>query len=249
MAGGVAKPGQTVTARAFAILGAFDEQHPRLSLTDLAARSNLPLSTTHRLVRELTAWGALRRQPNGHYVIGRRLWQLGVLAPIQVGLREAASPFLNDVHAATKATVHIAVRDELKALYVDRIGGSTSVPIGSTIGSRRPLHATGVGKVLLAHAPDDVQRAALEQLERVEKHTITNAAVMRQQIARIRTDGFATTQDEMTPASGSIAVPVITPDGTVTAALGVVVADSSKDRPRLVTALQVAAAGIGRALR
>ena len=60
-------------------LGAFDGEHRSLSLTDLARRADLPLATAHRLVAELHRWGALAREPNGDYVIGRRLWQLGLL--------------------------------------------------------------------------------------------------------------------------------------------------------------------------
>lgn len=239
---------ESVTSRTFAILNAFDETHTRLRLSDLATRADLPISTTHRLAAELVTLGALQRLPDRRYAIGRRLWQIGLLSPIQVGLREAASPFLNDVHAATKATVHIAIRDRLECLYVDRLGGTDSTPIGSTVGSRRPLHATGVGKVLLAHAPSDIQHAALLKLDRVERHTITNPRVMERQLERIREEGFATTQDEMTRGSGSVAVPVQNSSGSVIAALGVVVVDSSKGRQPLLAALRVAAAGIGRAV-
>ncbi len=97
----------------------------------------------------------------GEYVVGRRLWDLGLLAPVQSGLRDVASPFLHDIYAATLATVHLAVRDGTARLYVDRLAGHASVPVVSQVGSRLPLHATGVGKVLLAHAPDDVQAAVL----------------------------------------------------------------------------------------
>ena len=74
-------------------------------------RSGLPLSTTHRLLAELVEWGALRRADDGRYVLGRRMWEIGLLAPIQVEVREIASPFLSDVFAATQATVHLAVRE------------------------------------------------------------------------------------------------------------------------------------------
>ena len=57
--------------------------------------------------------------------------------------------------------MHLAVRDGAEVLYLDRLSGRASVPVVSTVGSRLPLHATGVGKVLLAHAPDDVQQAVL----------------------------------------------------------------------------------------
>ncbi len=128
-----------------------------LTLSALARRAGLPLATAHRLVGELHRWGALARRRAGEYVIGRRLWDLGLLAPVQAGLRQAASPFLHDLYGATLATVHLAVRDGTEVLYIDRLSGHVSVPVVSKIGSRLPMHATGVGKVLLAYAPDDVQ--------------------------------------------------------------------------------------------
>src|SRR6478609_2023283 len=123
MAGNVSSPGVTVTSRALSLVGAFDEEHRRLTLTELAQRAALPLPTTHRLVGELVAWGALARTPSGEYVVGRRLWDLGLLAPVQTGLRELASPYLHDLYGATLATVQIGVRDGSAVLYLDRLAG------------------------------------------------------------------------------------------------------------------------------
>lgn len=247
MAGNSSTPGASVTSRALALLGAFDEQHRRLTLTELAQRTGLPVPTTHRLVRELVGWGALARTTSGEYVVGRRLWDLGMLAPVQTGLRQVASPFLHDLYGATLATVHLAVRDGLEVLYVDRLAGHASVPVVSTAGSRLPLHATGVGKVLLAHAPPEVQGAALARLPRVTAYTVTQPGLLRRQLARTLREGYATTVEEMSLGACSVAVPIHRgPD--VVAALGIVVPSFKRDRPRLVAALQVAAQGIGRSL-
>jgi DNA-binding IclR family transcriptional regulator len=246
MAGNTSTPGATVTSRALALLGAFDGKHRRLTLSELAQRAGLPLPTTHRLVGELVAWGALSRTSAGEYVVGRRLWDLGLLAPVQTGLREIASPYLHDLYGATLATVHLAVPDGTSVLYVDRLSGHASVPIVSTIGSRLPMHATGVGKVLLAHAPAEVQRAVLSDLPRVTPYTITQPGLLRRQLARTLRDDYATTTEEMSLGGCSIAVPVRR-GADVVAALGMVL-PSLKDRAKLVGALQVAARGIGRSL-
>jgi DNA-binding IclR family transcriptional regulator len=246
MAGNSSAPGATVTSRALALLGAFDEQHRRLSLTELADRAGLPVPTAHRLVAELVAWGALRRADDGAYVVGRRLWDLGMLAPVQTGLRELASPYLHDLYGATLATVHLAVRDGVEVLYVDRLAGHASVPVVSSVGSRLPLHATGVGKVLLAHAPAEVQQAAFADLRRVTPYTVTQPGLLRRQLARVVRDGYATTSEEMSLGACSVAVP-IRRRADVVAALGIVV-PSLKDRVRLAAALQVAAQGVGREL-
>lgn len=243
MAGGSARPGTSVTSRALALIGAFDDEHRSLPLTVLAERAGLPLPTAHRLVAELVAWGALERSDSGAYVIGRRLWDVGLLANVQAGLVEAASPYLHDLYATTLATVHLAVRDGTEVLYLERLRGNASVPIVSTVGTRLPMHATGVGKVLLAHAPPDVQAQVLTDLTRVTPYTITQPGTLRRQLERVRRDGFATTTEEMSLGACSAAVP-IRREGQVVASVGLVVASLRTGRQRLLAALEMAARGI-----
>jgi DNA-binding IclR family transcriptional regulator len=247
MAGNSTSPGASVTSRALALVGAFDEEHRRLTLTELAERAGLPVATAHRLVAELVEWGALTRTGSGDYVVGRRLWDIGLLAPLQAGLVELSSPYLHDLYGATHATVHLAVRDGVEVLYLDRLRGSTSVPVVSTIGSRLPMHATGVGKVLLAHAPLEVQQRVVADLPRITAYTVTQPGRLRRQLAQVLRDDHATTTEEMSLGACSVAVPVRR-GGEVVAALGLVVPSLKRDRPRLVAALQVAARGVGRAL-
>ena len=247
MAGNTRAPGVSVTARAAALLTAFDEAHPQLTLTALATRAGLPLPTAHRLAGELCAAGLLARDASGAYVVGQRLWRIGLLAPAQTGLREVAAPFLQDLYAGTLATVHLAVRDGLSALYLDRLAGQRSVPVVSKPGARLALHATGVGKVLLAHAPQDVREQALAAPVRFTPYTVTAPDRLAAQLERVRTDGYATTAEEMTLGACSVAVPV-RQHAEVIAALGIVVPNLNRGKGRLVSALQVAAHGIGRSM-
>lgn len=252
MAGNVGERGSTVTARALRLLAAFDDEHRRLTLTELAARAGLPLPTAHRLVGELADWGALTRDDDGDYVVGRRMWDLGLLAPVPTTLRAIASPFLHDLYAATFATVHLAVRDGAQVLYLDRLGGHASVPVVSDIGSRLPMHATGVGKALLAYAPQPLVDEVLADLPRITPYTITQPGRVREQLRRVRRDGYAHTSEEMSLGACSIAMPIrgaeARGDHGVVAALGVVVADLRRERTRLVASLRVAVRGIERSI-
>ena len=153
MAGRGSDPGRSVTSRALGdprrVRRAAPAAHPVRDRRALghaadhrapAARPSSPLGRA----------GPARRRP----VRDRpQALDLGLLAPVQLELRQVAAPFLSDVHTAIRDTVHLAVRDGLRALYVERISGRESVPVVSQVGSRLPLHATGVGKVLLAAAP------------------------------------------------------------------------------------------------
>ncbi|MBW0116621.1 IclR family transcriptional regulator, partial [Pseudonocardia abyssalis] len=174
----------TVTERALGVLAAFDASHTVLTLTEIGRRAGLPLSTAHRLVGELTQWGALERGADGRYRIGLRLWEVGALAPRSVGLREAAMPFLADLHEVTGENVQLAVLDGTEVVYVDRISGRAAVNVITRVGGRLPLHATGVGLVLLAHAPPELQEQVLAApLRRYTDRTICSPTELRRVLA------------------------------------------------------------------
>lgn len=249
MAGHSTAPGRSVTSRALDLLGAFDAEHPRATLAQMARRSGLPPATAHRLAAELQAWGALDRDADGTYRIGLRLWRTGLLAPVSSRLRETALPFMQDLYEATRENIHLAVRDGDCALYVEKLSGHRSVPVLSRVGARLPLHATGVGKALLAWEEPDVVRAyCARPLARHTRHTITERGRLLRELHTAVERGHASTSEEMSLGSCSVAVPVLTGEGPPAAALGVVVHTVRADLERLAPALRTAAAGVGRAL-
>jgi DNA-binding IclR family transcriptional regulator len=243
MAAQAPRGGRSVTGRALAVLAAFDGDHPRLSLSDIARRTGTPLSTTFRLVAELEQWRALDRDADGRYTIGFRLWELGRLAPVNGGIREAAMPFMSDLYELTRENVHLAVRDGDEAIYVEKLTGHRAVPILSRVGGRLPLHATGVGKALLAAAPVAFRAAYLRRsLVRVTPYTLTDPQRLARELDLVRRRGWARTSEEMSLGSCSVAVTV---PGSG-AALGIVVHSVRRDLDKWVPALQRAAEGVAR---
>ena len=101
-----------------------------------------------------------------------RVRQLGSLAPEARTLRDVALPFLHDLLDVTHEVAHLVVRDGDKALYLERLMARPEVHVRSRVASRLPLHATGPGKILLAHAPDDVVEQVLAgPLPRLARNT------------------------------------------------------------------------------
>jgi DNA-binding IclR family transcriptional regulator len=242
--------GRSVISKVVSLLDAFSAARPELSLTDLARITGLPVSTTYRLASELVEWGGLERANGARYRIGARLWELGTLAPRASTLREVALPFMQDLYEATRENVHLAIRDGLEALYVDTISGRGSIPTRSRRGGRLPLHATGVGKVLLAHAPPEVLTALLEAgLRRYTPHTIVTPGHLRRALADVRRTGIAYAREEMSRGSLSVAAPIASADGDVVAALAVVLRSRQRDLARLAPAVRTAAVSTTRALR
>ncbi|QIZ35302.1 IclR family transcriptional regulator [Saccharopolyspora sp. ASAGF58] len=245
MAGNSRDPGRSVTARALSVLTAFDIEHARLTLTAIARRAEIPLATAHRLVRELEMWGALERDGEGRYTIGLRLWEIGLLAPVNSRLREIALPFMQDLCQSTHDNVHLAVRDGMEVVYVEKLTSPRAVSIISRIGGRLPLHSTSVGKVLLAHAPSVVMHQYCERgLSRFTAYTITEPGRLGRELQTVRSRGFAQANEEMTLGNCSVAVPVHDADGVVVAALGVVAHSVRAEVSKLVKPLLPAAEAI-----
>src|SRR6478609_7244611 len=201
---------RSVTAKVLALLEAFTASAPELTLSELSRRAGVSLPTTHRRAAELVDWGALEKTADGRYRIGLRLWEIGALAPRAHALREAALPFLEDLYVVTRQNVQLAVREGLELVFVERIAGRGAVPVMTRVGGRFTLHATGVGLVLLAHAPADVQEAVLvNPLPRYTDRTITDPAAFRQVLAAVRTQGYAISDRLVTPDALSVAAPVL----------------------------------------
>jgi DNA-binding IclR family transcriptional regulator len=252
MAGGsTAWRGRSVISKVVSLLDAFTPSAPELSLGELAAITGLPVSTTYRLASELVAWGGLERAEGGSgYRIGVRLWELGALAPRNATLREVTLPFMQDLYEATRENVHLAVLDGREALYVDTIAGRGAVPVRSRRGGRLPLHATGVGKVLLAYAPEPLLHELVESgLRRYTPHTVIAPGHLRRSLAEVRRAGFACAREEMSLGSQSVASPIVDADGMVVAALAVVQRTGRGDVRKLAPAVRTAAISASRAMQ
>ena len=239
--------GQSVTSKVVSVLEAFSTGAPRLSLKQLAESTGLPQSTTYRLASELVAWGGLERVEGGGYQIGLRLWEIGALAVRGESLREIAVPFMQDLYDATRENVHLAILDGTEALYIEKITGRGAARVVSRRGGRLPLHATGVGKVLLAYAPGDLLAEVLANgLTRYTPHTIVMPGHLRRALTKIRREGVAFANEEMSMGTVSVASPILASPTSAIAALAVVVRANRADLRRIAPAVQTTANSLSR---
>lgn len=245
------RPGATgpVLGRALRLLDAFGPARPVMTLTQIARHAGLPPSTAHRLLGELVAWGALERDADGCYRIGLRLWELAALAPRGPGLRERALPFLEDLSQITRENVQLAVREGAEVVFIERIAGSGAVPVFTRVDGRFALTATGVGLVLLAHAPAELQDEVLTApIERYTPKTVTDPATLRRMLADVRSNGFSISDRQVTMDSLSVGAPVRDARGQVTAAVSLVVRHGSASPHALTPLVRTSARAISRAV-
>lgn len=231
MAGGSNQRGRSVTSKVLSILSAFEHSRGSLSLTQIADEADLPLSTAHRIVGELLEAGMLATGPHGKIQLGLKLWSIAQNTGRQ--LRDTARPFVQDMFSLTGHTSQLAIRDGTSSLYIDRVYGSRRVPRASRVGGRLPLHATAVGKVLLAFSEPWVAEAYLNTpLSSLTHRTKTNPNAVAAELEKVRANGFATTLEEVRIGASSIAVPVYH-TGQLGCSIGLVVpSDTAGDMQR-----------------
>jgi DNA-binding IclR family transcriptional regulator len=243
--------GEPVLDRAFRILAAFEPGRRSLSLAALSRQAGLPKPTALRLARKLVQWGALERAANGDYVVGLRLLEIASLAPRGHGLRAAALPYLEDLHHATGQHVLLAVRDGREAVLIERLSARDAGRVMYRVGGRMPLHSTGVGLVLLAHAPASVQDEVLGgDLDRqpADGRPGAGGPGLRVLLAGVRRDGVAVVSRPAPESVTSVAAVVRDAGGAPVAALSVVAPSDRVDAAGARAAVVAVARAVSRAV-
>lgn len=199
---------KSVLERVFALLDCFTAEEPQHTLAELAARTGIPKPTVHRLAGVLVDQRLLRRTRNG-FCLGLRLFELGELVGERRNLRDASLPYLQELFEQTHETVHLGVIDGDEILYFVKIVGYRTFPLPTRTGGRWPVHASALGKVLLAFDDPDRLRSALPaELKALTPYTITDVNRLSMQLARARREGVAYESEEAVLGNACVAAPI-----------------------------------------
>ena len=161
----------------------------------------MPRSSAHRMLERLVQLRWLRRSGRD-YELGMRLVELGSLAVHQDRLVRAAGPLLGELHRATGLVVHLAVLDGADVVYLDKVG-DRSIP--TRVGARQPAHCTAVGKAILAYRDGEPE---LDLRARQTKYSISSAAQLAVELAKVRAHGVAFEREESLLGFGCVAAPI-----------------------------------------
>jgi IclR family transcriptional regulator, pca regulon regulatory protein len=211
--------------RGLAILECFTPETPVLGIADVAERLGMSRSTTHRYVITLLALGYLRQGARRKYRLGLRVTELGMAALNETSLREQAHADLAELAHRSGYATSIALLEDDEIVYVDRVQGfrrRQRVP-GPDVqaGARLPAYCTALGKVLLAHLPEQQRREALSHadLKRRGPNTIVTKGMLRDELAQVLEEGLAVEDQELASGRVAIAAPVFDEAGEITAAI------------------------------
>jgi DNA-binding IclR family transcriptional regulator len=234
--------------RVFALLDIVGAAAEPQSLSALARTAELPVSTTHRILGELVAWGGVERIAGGTYRLGEKVWRLGVRSSWERAMRAAALPHARDLARRTGLAVAISALLGDQLICMDTVPGAMPGIYLARAGDELPLFATSAGKVLMSTADRTTLVAALEtRLERRTPHTLMTPGLVLGQLVKARKAGFAVTRSESTEGQSSVSVPV----GSgleFPIALTVLTRSSMIDLDRYVPDLRRSAQGIARVL-
>lgn len=230
------------------IFDAFDAERPEMTVSEIARRSGLHVATASRLIEQLVVFGLLQRTPDRGLRVGVRMWELASRASPTRSLREAALPFMEDLHAVLGQHTQLGILEGEEVLFVERLSAPRAVVNYTRVAGRLPLHASSSGLVLLAHATPALHDRVLQgPLRTYTPETISTPRELRATMADVRRQGFAFCRGHIHESATGIAVPLRDQSGAVVAALAVIVPNDDAAFGK-VPALQAAARGIGRAM-
>ncbi len=245
MAGNSTEPGQSVISRVSAILLTFTDSDVR-SLTEISRLAGIPVSTAHRLSRELENWNLLERDDDGRYHVGPPLRGIGTTEWRAPTLIERGSCILDDLAEAVHRPARLGVLSGSEVKYVEK---RPNHAVTSTyLAAALPAHATAFGKVLLAFAPRRITDSLVARgLTQFTPDTIVAPERFRSSLSTIRQAQVAVSSGELEVGKHYVAMPVFA-DGAVIAAIEVQMEDPRTDFANVCPALAVACGGLSREL-
>lgn len=239
--------GESVLERVVRIVESFGLDDRTLTVGEIARRSGLHVATASRLIEELVKAGWLERDER-QIRVGVRLWEVASRASPTVGLREAAMPFMEDLHAVTGHHTQLGVLESDEVLFVERLSSPGAVVNYSRIAGRLPLYASSSGLVLLAHASTALQEKIINgPMTAYTTETLHTSRRLRTALAEIRRQQYALCAGHIYRETTGIAVPVRNADDAVVAAVSVIVPNDDNART-LIPLLQAAGRGISRVM-
>ncbi|MEZ5073237.1 MAG: IclR family transcriptional regulator [Solirubrobacterales bacterium] len=247
---GNAATGPKVLEKTLRVLDLFTVEHPSWSVSEISRELGMPTATAHRIIRALESRSYLARI-DSRYRLGFAAVDLGRRAMASVDLRSRMAPVLRDLGRATGETVLLNIYDEAHhgSLCIDRIEATHDLRLTIQIGRVTPIHAGASAKAILAFLGEPLIAEALAHpLEKLAPGTITDADVLREDLARIRRRGWASSYEENNAGAWGLAAPIVV-NGQPLASIGLAAptARYSKSAVRDLARLVLSAARDGEA--
>lgn len=240
--------------RGLAVLRAFDEQHPEMRLSEVAARTGLSPAVARRCLNTLVALGYVG-QYGRNFLLKPEVLAFGSAFMSSMNIEQVVTPSLQRLRDETGDSASMSVIAGRDILYLAHVSTKRQIRLGASVGTRFPLHATSMGKAILAFRRESEIEAFLEdgRLDRMTDKTITDPEVLRERLRQVRAQGYDSACDELDTGIVSLAVPIFDAQHHAIAAINCSTTTGRTTQSEMVASrlehLRQAAAEIQHALR
>ncbi len=224
--------------KAMRVLECLCDKEVPLGVTELSRELDLNKNMVFRLLYTLEKQGWIIQEEGPKYRVSLKPYRSFSKPILRMDFRKAAQLPLKKLWSDTGESCYLAVRDGERCLFIEHLDGTRAVRVHGRIGGRYGLHCCAPGKVLLAHAPEQlVDRVLSEQLEAHTDETICDADQLLQALRQVRRQGYATDLEEFTRGMLCLAAPVFDAKMDVAGALGITVLTLHHSRETLLAEL------------
>jgi DNA-binding IclR family transcriptional regulator len=217
----VRRESMSSTLKCFQALEFMAQEPYEFPLSELAARLDRPLASVHRMVATLVEAGFVEQDgaSRRYRLAGKALWAgTGYLRHSPV--YRASFLVMQETARNSPGLIHLGVPHGEWVLYLHTVGSPSRLYLYADAGERRPLHATGLGKAILAWQPAElVSRVGAQKLQRFTRHTICSLSELKEELKAVRQRGYAIDNEEGVIGLRCVAAPVFDATGLSVAAL------------------------------
>lgn len=236
--------------KAIAILELIAESEERYTITEIHKQLDISKATVFTTLNVLEEHDIVKKDEQGKYGIGVKLYQLGMSYMSNIDMIDTARPFMDDLMQSTGMTVHLGVLDQNEVLYVDKVEPDSFIKFSTFPGMRSDVHINSLGKAICAY----LSEAELEQLmtaqglSRYTPNTITDPQAFKTSLQHIRQSGYAIENEEGEIGVCCIGAPIFDYNGERAIAAVSVAGHSSKLLPELFATIGETVKGTARAI-
>ncbi|WP_251862234.1 IclR family transcriptional regulator [Clostridium sp. Marseille-Q2269] len=185
--------------RSLSILEVLSDYEDGLGITEISEKVNLHKSTVHRLLATLIYKGYVKQEYKANkYKLTLKLFQLGNKKIQKMDLVTVARPYLKELVEKTNEVAHLVVTEDTEIIYVEKEESQNTIRTHSTIGDRRPLYCTAVGKSILSYMEDDKIEEIWNKsnVQKLTEYTITDFNEFKKYLNKVRKNGYAVDEQE-----------------------------------------------------
>ena len=209
---------------ALKVLTLLGERQDPASLSSIARNIDLHKSSVHRLLQTMKEYEFVQQDPKSKkYRIGLKFFEIANTLDREMDIRQQARPFLESLRDEVNETIHLGIIQDHEVVYLDKMEPDRALRMYSAVGKRAPMHATGIGKAVLAHFSDKELDWYIENkgLSKYTEKTITDLSDLNSELEKIRELGYALDNREHEEEIVCVAAPIFEREGRVVGALSI----------------------------